>query len=165
LFRRGELYLGPIGDADLAADCYLKAIDLAPTHVPTLRRLIDYFWRIEDYQSLLEIAIELDAQRSLPGTDPLPLARALVAAGMRKSTGRVAAIAGALGSEIVAALVEVLCQADASGVDGPRLAAATLQIGTALPNLDLEAVLSRISARAPNTALVGHLLAALNASH
>ncbi|HUH04554.1 MAG TPA: tetratricopeptide repeat protein, partial [Kofleriaceae bacterium] len=165
LFRRGELYLGPIGDADLAADCYLKAIDLAPTHVPTLRRLIDYYWRIEDYQGLLEIAIELDAQRSLPGTDPLPLARALVAAGMRKSVGRAVAIAGALGSETVAALVEVLFEADASGVDAQRLAAAAAHLGIALPDLDLSAVLGRISARDPSAALVGHLLAALNASH
>lgn len=165
LFRRGELYLGPIGDPDLAADCYLKAIDLAPTHVPTLRRLIDYFWRIEDYQSLLEIAIELDAQRALLGTDPLPLARALLASGMRKAARRAVAIAGALGSETVAALAEVLCEADASGVDAQRLAAAAAQVGAAVPDLDLSAVLARISAREPNTPLVGHLLAALNASH
>ena len=47
LFRLGELYRLHLGDGDKAADAYLRAVNLDPAHAPTLRRLVDYYWRLE----------------------------------------------------------------------------------------------------------------------
>lgn len=60
LYRAGELYLVRLGDRDSASDCYLKAVDLDPTHAPTLRRLVDYFWVQGDLESVAEMARALD---------------------------------------------------------------------------------------------------------
>jgi hypothetical protein len=64
LYRAGELHLQRLGDRDAATSCYLRAIDLDPTHAPTLRRLIDYFFREGDDASVADMATALDAQEA-----------------------------------------------------------------------------------------------------
>ncbi len=80
LYQLAEIYRSGIGDNDLAADAYLKAIDLDPGHRRTLRRLIDYYWRIGDLTTLHEIAHELHSQGGLAQSDtPLEtIARAML---------------------------------------------------------------------------------------
>jgi hypothetical protein len=70
LQRAGDLYLMRLSDREAASDCYLKAVDLLPTHAPTLRRLIDYFWSTGDEVSVAEMAATLDdeAAFALPDT-------------------------------------------------------------------------------------------------
>jgi tetratricopeptide (TPR) repeat protein len=59
LFRAGELQLVRLRDKEAASSCYLEAIDLDPTHVPTLRRLVDYFFSQGDWASTAEMAATL----------------------------------------------------------------------------------------------------------
>ena len=112
LFRMGEIYRIHLGQDDRAADAYLKAIDLDADHVPTLRRLCDFYWQDGDHQSLDEIAGELEARASLtvPETPPETLARVAVAAEMNGGHARAAAVARALGpagaGPLAAALAE-----------------------------------------------------------
>ncbi len=159
LYHRGELYRTRIGDADLAADSYLKAIDLDPDHVPTLRRLIDYYWRIEDDAGLVEIARDLDAQRALPGTDPLPLARALMAAGVRSNATLARAIASTLASETPEALAAALAQASrdrpADFIDD--LAGAAIRLCAAIEGLTADDLATRAARRGASEALTARL--------
>jgi tetratricopeptide (TPR) repeat protein len=59
LYRLGELLLAQLGDLPGADDAFLRASDLDPTHVPTLRRLIDVYWRAGDVGALLDVAQDL----------------------------------------------------------------------------------------------------------
>jgi tetratricopeptide (TPR) repeat protein len=68
LFRRGEIYRRRLGQAERASDCYLRAIDLAPHHVPTLRRVVDHYWSQGDWPSVVEVGAEL-AQLGPPVSD------------------------------------------------------------------------------------------------
>jgi tetratricopeptide (TPR) repeat protein len=65
LYRLGEIYRGQLGDDDLAADAYLKAVDLAPDHAPVLRRLLEYYFRVGDEAGLLEVAADLSRAHGL----------------------------------------------------------------------------------------------------
>jgi tetratricopeptide (TPR) repeat protein len=82
LFRLGELLLTQLGDLAGADDAYLRASDLDPSHVPTLRRLIDVYWRAGDIGALLEVAQELARTGRLlePATARPTLARTAIAA-------------------------------------------------------------------------------------
>jgi tetratricopeptide (TPR) repeat protein len=60
LHHQGELLLLKLGDKERATDAYLKAIDLAPTYAPTVRRLVDYFWSVDDRDSVVEMVSALD---------------------------------------------------------------------------------------------------------
>ncbi len=60
LYRRGEALLRQ-GDHERANDAFLKAIDLHPTHAPTLRRLVRYYFAEGDFEALAEITHELEA--------------------------------------------------------------------------------------------------------
>ena len=162
LYRCGEIYRVQIGDADLAGDSYLKGIDLDPAHVPTLRRLIDYYWRIEDDAGLVEIARDLDAQRALPGTDPLPLARGLVAAGVRGNATLARAIASTLASETAEALAATLAEASrdrpADALDD--LAGAALRLCAAIEGLSADDLATRAARRGATEALTARLRSA-----
>jgi len=83
LYRQGELLLVRLGDKERAAEAYLKAIDVEPSHAPTARRLIDYFWSIDDRASVAEIASGLDAETfAAKETTPGTRARAALAAAL-----------------------------------------------------------------------------------
>ncbi|HEY7954123.1 MAG TPA: tetratricopeptide repeat protein, partial [Polyangia bacterium] len=80
LFRAGELYRLGLDDRERANDAYLKAADLFPTHAPTLRRLISYYYREGELTALAEVARELE---SLPAA----LDEAAVEAGLGLALG------------------------------------------------------------------------------
>ncbi|HEY0255462.1 MAG TPA: hypothetical protein VGC41_28230, partial [Kofleriaceae bacterium] len=65
LFRLGEAVLLHLGDVDRADDIFLRASDLDPTHVPTLRRLLDTYWRADDPGALVEVSAQLAGSGSL----------------------------------------------------------------------------------------------------
>ena len=75
-----------LGDVDRADDVFLRASDLDPSHVPTLRRLLDVYWRADDPGALVEVATELAARGGL-ATGPIAgtLARA---SARRRRAGR-----------------------------------------------------------------------------
>src|SRR5262249_51783889 len=44
-----------------ACDAWLKAVDLLPSHAPTLRRLISYYYRQGDFSALIDLVHELES--------------------------------------------------------------------------------------------------------
>ncbi|MBT8494484.1 MAG: hypothetical protein KJO07_15615, partial [Deltaproteobacteria bacterium] len=93
-YTLGEIYRANVGDHEAAAGEYLKAVDLDPDHAPTLRRLLDYYWTLDDDEALLEIATELHGNDALIVIEtPSPtLARVMLAAALSDSAlaGRIA---------------------------------------------------------------------------
>ena len=59
LFRLGEAILLHLGDVERADDVFLRASDIDPSHVPTLRRLLDVYWRADNPGALVDVASEL----------------------------------------------------------------------------------------------------------
>ncbi|HEX6835979.1 MAG TPA: tetratricopeptide repeat protein, partial [Polyangia bacterium] len=80
LFRRGEVLRLGLGDVERANDAYLKAADLHPTHAPTLRRLVAYYYGEGDFVALKEVARELEALGQ-------PLGDAAIEAGLGLALG------------------------------------------------------------------------------
>jgi tetratricopeptide (TPR) repeat protein len=114
LYRLGEAVLVHLGDVDRADDVFLRASDLDPRHVPTLRRLLDVYWRADDPGALVEVAAQLArvgglAKGPVAGSS---LAQALVAAALCGETHLASQLVGALGEDapprIAAALVELV---------------------------------------------------------
>ena len=96
------------------AESYFKAIDLAPEHVGTLRRLLRYYCDTGDFESAAEMARDLEKQHSLlQGETGLPLLhRAAIASGLANRPSLMATIAESLGSgaveEIARAIRELI---------------------------------------------------------
>ncbi|MEJ7603552.1 MAG: tetratricopeptide repeat protein, partial [Kofleriaceae bacterium] len=113
LYRLGEAVLTHLGDTDRADDVFLRASDLDPTHLPTLRRLIDVYWRADDPGALVEVATELVEKNALASGPALEatLSRALIAAALVGDTHLVQQVGTALGDaaprRIAAALAEL----------------------------------------------------------
>jgi len=112
LYRLGETVLVHLGDRDRADDVFLRASDLDPSHVPTLRRLLDVYWRADDPAALVEVAGQLATSGALSGSIAASsLAQALVAAALVGDTALATKLVHALGSDapsqITAALVEL----------------------------------------------------------
>ena len=80
LFRRGEVLRLGLADLESANDAYLKAADLHPTHAPTLRRLVAYYYGEGDFVALKEVTRELEALGQ-------PLAEAATEAGLGLALG------------------------------------------------------------------------------
>src|SRR6185369_12436553 len=59
LFRQGEILRSGLGDLGAANDAYLRASDLDPTFVPTLLRLVHYYWSEGDFTNLVDIGAQL----------------------------------------------------------------------------------------------------------
>jgi tetratricopeptide (TPR) repeat protein len=59
LYQQGEILRARLGDIDAADDAYLRAADIDPTHVPTLVRLLDHYFRCRDLTNLVELGEEL----------------------------------------------------------------------------------------------------------
>lgn len=112
LFRLGEAVLLHLNDTDRADDVFLRASDLDPTHVGTLRRLLDVYWRADDPGALVEVATELAERKALDNiTHEQSLAHALVAAALVGDTALAQRIGGVLGDDaprrVAAALAEL----------------------------------------------------------
>lgn len=61
LFRQAEVYRLYLGQHDKASSGYLKAADIDPTHQPTLRRLVAYYFSSFDSKSMREVIDELES--------------------------------------------------------------------------------------------------------
>jgi tetratricopeptide (TPR) repeat protein len=76
-FRQGEILRERVGDAAAAGDAYLRALDLDPSHAPTVRRVIEHLWSRGDFAGVTEVAAELGSED--PG-EPVSLMVAVAAA-------------------------------------------------------------------------------------
>ena len=112
LYRLGEAVLIHLGDIDRADDVFLRASDLNPTHVPTLRRLLDVYWRADDPGSLVEVASQLAENGGL-AMGPVAgssLAQALVAAALCGETTLATNLVDALGEDGPARIASALAE-------------------------------------------------------
>ncbi len=114
LFQMGEICRIHLRSEERASDAYLKASDLDPNHVPTLRRLVGYYWRNADLAGLAEVADELEEKSQLfvRETETSTLARVAITAALandRTRAARSALLLGEPGARVLAAaLVESL---------------------------------------------------------
>jgi tetratricopeptide (TPR) repeat protein len=69
LHRQGEILRVHLGDEAGAFEAYLKSSDLDPRYVPTMVRLVPYFWAEGDFASLGELAADLEAASFSPDDD------------------------------------------------------------------------------------------------
>ena len=112
LYKLGELTLARLGDVAGADDAFLRAADLDPGHEPTLRRLIDVYWRAGDPAALLEVAQELASAGALlePGTAAPTLARVAIAAGAAGAIHLAARVVNSFGDDAPPRLAGALCE-------------------------------------------------------
>lgn len=130
LYRLGEALLSNVGDVDRADDAFLRASDLDPSHVPTLRRLLDVYWRADDPNALVEVAQQLTAGDALR-SGPLAansLAYALIAAAIVKDFELAVKLAAALGELAAPSVTAALAELDDQNRRRLSLAAATAAI-------------------------------------
>jgi hypothetical protein len=94
LYRQGEILRSRLGDLAAANDAYLRASDLDPTFVPTLLRLVHYYWGEGDFANLTQIGAELLADRGAEALarDGVGLMLALGAAASRRDTALARAV-------------------------------------------------------------------------
>ena len=113
LYRLGELSRRSLGNPETAADSYLKAIDLDPDHLPTLRRLLEYYWKGGDGKNLLDVAGDLQARGALfdPGMEALLLAAVALFAWMRGSADLARDVARHLAAATPSALAGAMVEA------------------------------------------------------
>ena len=99
LYQLGEAVLVHLGDVDRADDVFLRASDLDPGHVPTLRRLLDVYWRSDDPAGIVEVATELAEKDALisNATPDAALGHALIAAALIGDTQLAQLVHAALG--------------------------------------------------------------------
>ena len=130
LYRLGEAVLVHLGDVDRADDVFLRASDLDPSHVPTLRRLLDVYWRADDPAAIVEVASELATAGALGNGTAIArssLAQALVAAALLGDTKLASALQQALGDEAPARIAAAL--GELANRDGRlELASATVAV-------------------------------------
>src|SRR5262249_22458885 len=69
LYRQGEILRAHLGDDAGAFDAYLKSSDLDPRYLPTLVRLVPYYWAEGDFASLGDVAADLEAASFSPDDD------------------------------------------------------------------------------------------------
>ena len=112
LYRLGELCRRGLGDSDLAADSYLKAIDLDPDHLPTLRRLLEFYWHTGDQKNLLDVARDLDRRGALAESSVAmdTLGGVMLIASMRGAEPLAIGVAHFLAAAAAPALAEALIE-------------------------------------------------------
>jgi tetratricopeptide (TPR) repeat protein len=112
LFSLGEAILVHLGDVDRADDVFLRASDVDPTHVPTLRRLLDVYWRADDPAALVDVASELASSGGLAmsAVAKSSLAQALVAAALVGETTLAGKLVTALGEDAPAKITAALAE-------------------------------------------------------
>ena len=55
LFLTGEMLSSCIGDEERAVECFLKGADLDPNHLPTARKLAEYYSRVGEWGQLRDV--------------------------------------------------------------------------------------------------------------
>jgi hypothetical protein len=151
-----------LGDQDRADDVFLRASDLDPTHVPTLRRLLDVYWRADDPAALVEVTTQLVSSGSLT-LGPIgktALSQALVAAALVGDTNLATKIVTTIGedapSRVTNALVGLAVRGKGGG-NGRRFEAKSA--ATAIAELGRRGVidLAKLRAAAANTPIASDL--------
>jgi tetratricopeptide (TPR) repeat protein len=150
LHHLGELYRHHLGDRDQAADAYLKSIDLDPTHVPTLRRLLDHYWHEADLSELLEIALALADQAALVDdrTELESLGHVLIAAALRGDERLIRQIVAWLGVRLPDVLVAAFTEAashPAQPLDTGALVRIVAEIQPQAPSLSRNGIIERLA--------------------
>jgi trimeric autotransporter adhesin len=69
LYRQGEILRTHLNDEAGAFEAFLKSSDVDPRFVPTMARLIHYYWLAGDFTALTGVAVDLDAAAFAPGDD------------------------------------------------------------------------------------------------
>jgi tetratricopeptide (TPR) repeat protein len=94
LYRQGEILRSRLGDLAAANDAYLRASDLDPSFVPTLLRLVHYYWDEGDFTNLTEVGSELLKTRGAEtlGQEGVGLMLSLGAAASRRDTNLARAV-------------------------------------------------------------------------
>ncbi|HVV87792.1 MAG TPA: tetratricopeptide repeat protein, partial [Kofleriaceae bacterium] len=112
LHRLGELHLLHQGDVAAADDAFLRASDVDPGHVPTLRQLLDVYWRADDPTALIDVARQLMEVKALldPATPRPTLGRVLVAAAVSLAIHLAARVADYLGADAAARTAAALAE-------------------------------------------------------
>ena len=160
LYRLGEAVLVHLGDLDRADDVFLRASDLDPTHVPTLRRLLDVYWRADDPAALVEVTTQLVSSGSLT-LGPIgktALSQALVAAALVGDTNLATKIVTTIGEDaptrVTNALVGLAVRSKGNGRKFEAKSAAT-----AIAELGRRGVLdlAKLRAAAANTPIASEL--------
>jgi Tfp pilus assembly protein PilF len=132
LYRLGEAVLVHLGDLDRADDVFLRASDLDPSHVPTLRRLLDVYWRADDPAALVEVAAQLATSGSLSGPIAASsLAQALVAAALVGDTHLAGKLVAALGADAPRQLAAALGELGHRAPSQPRERMRRFELGSA----------------------------------
>ncbi|HEY3806922.1 MAG TPA: tetratricopeptide repeat protein [Kofleriaceae bacterium] len=133
LYRLGEAVLVHLGDRDRADDVFLRASDLDPSHVPTLRRLLDVYWRADDPGALVEVAGQLAASSGGLSSSiaASSLAQALVAAALVGDTQLAGKLVSALGAEAPREIVVTLVELGQRGGTGGRDRARRFELASA----------------------------------
>jgi tetratricopeptide (TPR) repeat protein len=122
LYRLGDAILNHLGDAERAGDVFLRASDLDPSHVPTLRRLLDVYWRADDPASLVEVATELVQRGGLVDAPiaAVSIGKAIVAAALVGDTKLAGDLVAVLGDAAPDAIAGALGQLAGRPNDGGR---------------------------------------------
>jgi tetratricopeptide (TPR) repeat protein len=150
LYRLGELYRTQLDDLDLAADAYLKAVDLAPEHVPVLRRLLGYYFRVGDDKGMVEVGADLSRIGALADRDSGVdnLERLMLLAAVRNQWPMVGDIARWFGGETSERLVRAMLDCARVGRWDPEsLSAAGAAVCSRL-DLDGKRIYDRVAALA-----------------
>jgi tetratricopeptide (TPR) repeat protein len=164
LYRLGEAVLVHLGDVDRADDVFLRASDLDPSHVPTLRRLLDVYWRADDPAALVEVATELASSGALdaPAASAMTiagsaLAHALVAAALVGETALAARLVTALGDDAPGKIAHALGELATRRRDGGRLELASAS--TAIAELGRRGLIDvqKVRLAASGTPVAEHL--------
>ncbi|MBV8760761.1 MAG: hypothetical protein JO257_25940 [Deltaproteobacteria bacterium] len=112
LFRLGEAILLHLNDVERADDVFLRASDIDPSHVPTLRRLLDVYWRADDPGALVDVAAELvrTGGIAMAAVAKSSLAQAVVAAALVGDAQLAQKLITALGDEAPARIAASLAE-------------------------------------------------------
>ena len=136
LYELGILYADVAADNELADDAFLKAIDLAPQHAPTQRRLVTCYWRMHNPRGVVEMASALHEQGKLFGTSEAKLlGRVLIAALLTDDTDFTEIVAGKITAIQPEPIAEALREAATWG--GHTTAEALSKAATAIDSLAL----------------------------
>ncbi|MCK5800894.1 MAG: hypothetical protein KAI47_27085 [Deltaproteobacteria bacterium] len=86
LHHRAMLLGTHLANEEEAINCLFRAYDIAPRHIPTLWRLVDYYWQEDDLASVRQMGNDLRAADALvaetPDTRQMTIALAFIADGM-----------------------------------------------------------------------------------
>jgi tetratricopeptide (TPR) repeat protein len=134
LHHRAMLLGTHLGEEEDAINCLLKAYDIAPHHVPTLWRLVDFYWAEGDLTSVAEMGADLARAEALPDqsadTRLACIALAELAAGERERAA--AMLSGVFAAEPrPAALLAELARGVAMGIAPELVAELVCELGQA----------------------------------